>query len=189
MSYMRSIGSPTLKPPIAYPSKPMAFVVLVARLCTTSAATLACGARLLSTTVSPVGSSMSGMAYLDVVFESSRSLGPGRQAILERVGEVRSKLPAHVRVQVGPTASSTGWFFQYVLVDPSLKEPPQALRRLQLAAEQSYSLAVLFRPLQAGLTPSPAVLRVALPGRESGGLQVRIVKSRGGRPATVHMGH
>jgi Cu(I)/Ag(I) efflux system membrane protein CusA/SilA len=34
-------------------------------------------------------------------------------------------------VQVGPAASSTGWVFQYVLVDPSLKEPPQALRRFQ----------------------------------------------------------
>jgi hypothetical protein len=67
---------------------------------------------------------------------------------------------------------------------------PQALRRLQLAAEQSCSLAVLFRPLQAGLTPSPAVLRlVALPGQSSAGLQVRIVKSRGGRPATVILGH
>jgi hypothetical protein len=66
---------------------------------------------------------------------------------------------------------------------------PQALRRLQLAAEQSHSLAVLFRPLQAGLTPSPAVLRVALPGRELGSLQVRIVKSRGGRPAMVQLGH
>jgi hypothetical protein len=66
---------------------------------------------------------------------------------------------------------------------------PQALRRLQLAAEQSHSLAVLFRPLQAGLTPSPAVLRVALLGCEQGNLQVRIVKSRGGRPATVHLGH
>jgi hypothetical protein len=66
---------------------------------------------------------------------------------------------------------------------------PQALRRLQLAAEQSHSLAVLFRPLQAGLTPSPAVLRLALPGDEQHGLQVRIVKSRGGRPATVSLGH
>jgi hypothetical protein len=65
---------------------------------------------------------------------------------------------------------------------------PQALRRLQLAAESSRSLAVLYRPLQAGLTPSPAVLRLALLGG-SDGLQVRIVKSRGGRPATVHLGH
>ncbi len=66
---------------------------------------------------------------------------------------------------------------------------PQALRRLQLAAEQSRSLAVLFRPLRAGLTPSPAVLRLALLGDREHGLQVRIVKSRGGRPATVVLGH
>jgi hypothetical protein len=66
---------------------------------------------------------------------------------------------------------------------------PQALRRLQLAAEQSRSLAVLFRPLQAGLTPSPAVLRLALFGDAGRGLQVRIVKSRGGRPATVSLGY
>jgi cell division inhibitor SulA/protein ImuA len=65
---------------------------------------------------------------------------------------------------------------------------PHALRRLQLAAEHSGSLAVLFRPLQAGLLPSPAVLRLALLGNR-GGLQVRIVKSRGGRPATVTLGH
>ena len=66
---------------------------------------------------------------------------------------------------------------------------PQALRRLQLAAEQSQSLAVLFRPLQAGLSSSPAVLRLALFGDAQQGLQVRIVKSRGGRPATVSLGH
>jgi len=66
---------------------------------------------------------------------------------------------------------------------------PHALRRLQLAAEQSRSLAVLFRPLQAGLLPSPAVLRLALLGDHHNGLQVRIVKSRGGRPATVTLGH
>lgn len=65
----------------------------------------------------------------------------------------------------------------------------QSLRRLQLAAEASCSLAVLYRPLQAGLTPSPAVLRLALLGSSGDGLQVRIVKSRGGRPATVNLGH
>jgi hypothetical protein len=64
-----------------------------------------------------------------------------------------------------------------------------ALRRLQLAAEQSGSLAVLFRPVRTGLEPSPAVLRLALLGAtESGQRQVRIVKSRGGRPATVTLG-
>jgi copper/silver efflux system protein len=63
------------------------------------------------------GSSMSGMAYIAVVFESSKSLERGRQAILERAGNVRPRLPQNVRLQVGPAASSTGWVFQYVLVD------------------------------------------------------------------------
>jgi hypothetical protein len=63
-----------------------------------------------------------------------------------------------------------------------------ALRRLQLAAEQSRSLAVLFRPVRAGLAPTPAMLRLALLGVTEAGLQVRIVKSRGGRPATLTLG-
>lgn len=70
----------------------------------------------------------------------------------------------------------------------STASDPTALRRLQLAAEQSRSLAILFRPVRAGLTPAPAVLRLALLGMTPAGLQVRIVKSRGGRPATVTLG-
>jgi len=62
------------------------------------------------------------------------------------------------------------------------------LRRLQLAAEQSRCLAVLFRPVQAGQQPSPAVLRIELQASREG-LQVRVVKSRGGRPACVQLGH
>jgi len=78
------------------------------------------------------GSSMSGMAYVDVVFESSASLPRGREAILERVQEARRRLPANVRVQVGPLASSTGWVFQYVLVDrdEARRKTPVDLRRL-----------------------------------------------------------
>lgn len=62
------------------------------------------------------------------------------------------------------------------------------LRRLQLAAEQARCLAVLFRPVKAGEQPSSAVLRIELQGSSSG-LQVRIVKSRGGRPVCVQLGH
>ena len=65
------------------------------------------------------GASMSGMAYVDVVFTSSRSLEPGRQEILQRVANLGSRLPANIRVQIGPAASSTGWIFQYALVDTS----------------------------------------------------------------------
>ena len=53
------------------------------------------------------GTSMSGMGYLDVVFGSGSSLAAGREAILERVANARSRLPADVRVQVGSSASST----------------------------------------------------------------------------------
>jgi hypothetical protein len=101
------------------------------------------------------------------------------------------------RMLVVQAAAATAWAMDQALraeacsavlgwADP---RDPQALRRLQLAAEASRSLAVLYRPLQAGLTPSPAVLRLALLGSSSDGLQVRIIKSRGGRPATVNLGH
>jgi hypothetical protein len=63
----------------------------------------------------------------------------------------------------------------------------QGLRRLQLAAEQSRCMAVLFRRLVDGNEPSPAVLRIALESSRKG-LAVHIVKSRGGQAATVQLG-
>ena len=96
------------------------------------------------------------------------------------------------------TANATEWAMDQALRSETCSavlawanpRDPQSLRRLQLAAEASRSLAVLYRPLQAGLTPSPAVLRLALLGNGmEDGLQVRIVKSRGGRPVTVSLGH
>jgi hypothetical protein len=100
------------------------------------------------------------------------------------------------RVLVVHAAGATEWAMDQALRSEACSavlgwanpRDPQALRRLQLAAEQSHSLAVLFRPLRAGLTPSPAVLRLALHGCGQG-MQARIVKSRGGRPATVRLGH
>jgi hypothetical protein len=52
------------------------------------------------------------------------------------------------------------------------------LRRLQLAAEGSRALAVLFRPARAAADASPATLRLAL-DTHAGGLAVRILKRRG----------
>jgi hypothetical protein len=63
----------------------------------------------------------------------------------------------------------------------------QSLRRLQLAAEQSRCLAVLFRRLRDGSEPSPAVLRISL-DVDRDGLEVRILKSRGGRAGSVRLG-
>ena len=77
------------------------------------------------------GSSMSGMAYVDVIFGSSKDLARHRQEIVERVANCRASLPANVRVTVGPAASSTGWIFQYALVNPSVNGASPALRQIQ----------------------------------------------------------
>lgn len=73
-----------------------------------------------------------------------------------------------------------------------LEEPdPQAVRRLQLAAETGGSLGVLFRPLQAAAQASPAALRLQL-SAAADGLEVQIIKRRGGwsrQPVRVRRGH
>ncbi len=56
------------------------------------------------------------------------------------------------------------------------------LRRLQLAAEPSGALSVLFMPARYENTASPAALRLALDASPTG-LGVRVIKSRGGWPA------
>ena len=58
-------------------------------------------------------------------------------------------------------------------------------RRLQLAAETGRSWAIAFRPVEASARNSAAALRLCLrPGRD--GPELRILKSRGGRPVTLH---
>jgi hypothetical protein len=63
------------------------------------------------------------------------------------------------------------------------KASGQALRRLQLAAEDHGLPAILFRPGSALDAPSPAVLRMYLAAGDEARLSV--VKSRGGRPASL----
>jgi cell division inhibitor SulA/protein ImuA len=60
----------------------------------------------------------------------------------------------------------------------------QASRRLQLAAEKGRSWAIAFRPLAARQQSSAAALRIELRAGEQG-TRVRILKSRGGRPAVI----
>lgn len=57
-------------------------------------------------------------------------------------------------------------------------------RRLQLAAEKGRSWAIAFRPLAAAAQSSAAALRIAVSAGERG-TDVRILKSRGGRPVSV----
>jgi copper/silver efflux system protein len=76
-------------------------------------------------------SSMSGTAYVDVIFGSSSGLEQHRREIEARVAQIRAKLPTSVRVQIGPTASSTGWIYQYALVNPAVRGASPALRQIQ----------------------------------------------------------
>lgn len=77
------------------------------------------------------GLSMSGMAYVDVVFDSAAGLDAAHAVIVERVARARTRLPPTVRIQVGSTASSTGWVFEYALTDPLLVSSGLDLRRFQ----------------------------------------------------------
>ncbi len=65
------------------------------------------------------GASMSGMAYVDVLFASTGDLERGRRQVAGRVDALKSQLPAAVRLEVGPAASSTGWIYEYALVGSS----------------------------------------------------------------------
>ncbi|HEX3761073.1 MAG TPA: efflux RND transporter permease subunit [Kofleriaceae bacterium] len=97
------------------------------------------------------GSSMAGMAYVDVVFEAD-ALDAGRRAIADRLAGLRARLPADVRLQLGPVASSVDWVFEYALTDPSGRIALSALRKVQ----EDY-----FAP---ALTAIPGVAEVATVG-------------------------
>jgi len=77
------------------------------------------------------GWTMTGMAYVDVVFESASDPETARQTLVDRVNVIREKLPAGARVQVGPAASSTGWVLEYALTDPARVSSLYDLRRFQ----------------------------------------------------------
>jgi len=75
------------------------------------------------------GTTMTGMAYIDVLFGGAADLVRGRAAIVDRLAHLQ--LPSTARVQLGPLASSTGWVFEYALTDPRKKKSALELRRFQ----------------------------------------------------------
>jgi len=101
------------------------------------------------------GTSMSDMAYVEIVLTSGSNLESGRRTVLERLAAVRPRLPPGLRLQIAPDASSTGWVLQYALVDPTHGETPLTLRRFQ---------DDVLRPALAGI---PGVAEVASVGGET----------------------
>ena len=109
------------------------------------------------------GQSMSGMAYLDVIFGSTSEVARGRADIADRIDKVRARLPATVRVDVGPEASSTGWIYQYALLPPDTRKGmTMGARRPDKAATSMFGLRrfqdEVLRPRLAAI---PGVAEVA----------------------------
>jgi copper/silver efflux system protein len=117
------------------------------------------------------GTSMSGMAYLDVVFDSVSALTAGRAEIARRLVALRPRLPPAVRVEVGPTASATGWVFQYALIPAK----PQAMPMLET---QKLGTAGPLRPLREFQDQVLRPALTAVPG-------VAEVASLGGQPSEL----
>jgi cell division inhibitor SulA/protein ImuA len=61
------------------------------------------------------------------------------------------------------------------------------VRRLQLAAEAGRSIGFLYRSPAAAREASPAAMRLKLQARTNGGMDIEILKCRGGRSGiSVH---
>jgi Cu(I)/Ag(I) efflux system membrane protein CusA/SilA len=108
------------------------------------------------------GLTMSGMAYVDLVFDAASGLDAARALVVQRLDELRPKLPANARLQLGSTASSTGWVFEYALTDRLLVSSALDMRRFQRE---------VLRPALAAI---PGVAEVATVGGDVRELRVDV---------------
>lgn len=111
------------------------------------------------------GSSMAGMAYVTVAFDSPALAFAGRRAIVERIERLRATLPPELRIQTGPDVSSAGWVYQYALVYRVDTEDPLNQTRLRNLQE-----TVLRPALQA----VPGVAEVATVGGDTPAIVVEM---------------
>jgi Cu(I)/Ag(I) efflux system membrane protein CusA/SilA len=72
-----------------------------------------------------------GYSYVYVIFEDGTDLYWARSRVVEYLSKIQSALPAGVKTEIGPDATSVGWVYQYALVDRSGKNDLSRLRSLQ----------------------------------------------------------
>src|ERR1039457_4072166 len=72
-----------------------------------------------------------GFSYTYVIFEDGTDMYWARTRVLEYLSKITPQLPAGVKTELGPDASSVGWVFQYALVDHSGKHSSDELRSYQ----------------------------------------------------------
>src|SRR5512137_1790600 len=72
-----------------------------------------------------------GYSYVYVIFEDGTDLYWARTRVLEYLSKITPQLPAGVKTELGPDATSVGWVFQYALVDRSGQHSSDELRSFQ----------------------------------------------------------
>jgi Cu(I)/Ag(I) efflux system membrane protein CusA/SilA len=72
-----------------------------------------------------------GFSYVYVIFEDGTDMYWARTRVLEYLSKITPQLPADVKVELGPDATSVGWIFQYALVDRSGTHSSDELRSFQ----------------------------------------------------------
>ena len=73
-----------------------------------------------------------GYSFIYLILDDADSRAAVKQASLDRINEVRLRLPADADIRLGPDASSMGWIYQYALVD---REKTRDLRELRAINE------------------------------------------------------
>ncbi len=72
-----------------------------------------------------------GFSYVYVIFEDGTDIYWARSRVLEYLSKIQSRLPAGVKTELGPDATSVGWIYQYALVDESGKNSTDEIRTYQ----------------------------------------------------------
>ena len=72
-----------------------------------------------------------GFSYVYVIFEDGTDIYWARTRVLEYLSKISAQLPAGVKTELGPDASSLGWVFQYALVDRTGRHASDELRSYQ----------------------------------------------------------
>ncbi|MBX7149548.1 efflux RND transporter permease subunit [bacterium] len=72
-----------------------------------------------------------GFSYVYVIFEDGTDLYWARSRVVEYLSRITAQLPAGVKTELGPDATSVGWVFQYALVDETGQRDAAELRSLQ----------------------------------------------------------
>ena len=103
-----------------------------------------------------------GVSYVYVIFKDGTDIYWARSRVQEQLGRIAADLPAGVRAELGPDATSVGWVFQYALVDSLGRRGNEELRALQDWF------------LRYGLRGVPGVAEVATVGGQARQFQVTL---------------